>query len=40
MFATAFVAAAHNPVSVEKPCADERIVMVARCGTVTVPRKN
>lgn len=35
--AAALVAAASSPVFAEKPCADERIAEIARCGTVTVP---
>jgi pimeloyl-ACP methyl ester carboxylesterase len=33
----ALVAATSTPVFVEKPCTDERILKVARCGTVSVP---
>lgn len=33
----ALVGASFTPVFVEKPCTDERIAKVARCGTVSVP---
>lgn len=35
--AAALIAAASNPVFVERACTDERIRKMARCGTVSVP---